>query len=265
MLKLTRVFLPCLSVLFAAFSYTPPMENQGRVPEPAAAAEILKAACGPAAQAGEGRMYCSPCPDFTSLHGLTTEQFKLRFVLNGDFTAPGSGDLAVFFEGCEPLADNFGGAVLLNRSGAGWKFARYDSGLWPVAVRSIRQSAGRDLLFSASNSIGMGLVNNSLDTFDFAQPAATARANVLLVSDTRRACGLEITTASLDKVTWQDHNFTAQVTWGKIKATPEYLKDCPDKIPDVATQQYQVRFVFDGTRFAPAEDSKTIFEQVRAR
>lgn len=252
-------------LVYPAFGYTPPMENQARKPDAAEAGQILKAVCGANAQVNAEQMSCSPCPDFTSLHGLTTERFQLRWMLSGNFSAPGSQDLAVFFEGCEPLSDNFGGAVLLNKTGDGWKFSRYVSAMRPSAARAVRQNNGRDLLFSVTTVIGLGLDTNALETFDFAQQAATARQSVLTVSDTSRACGLEITKASLDKVTWQDQTFIATVTWGKVKAAPDYLKDCPDKIPPVPTQTYELHFVFDGTNFQPAEESKTNFEQIRAK
>ena len=82
------------------------------------------------------------------------------------------------------------------------------------------------------------------------------------VTDTTRACGHDITKASLDKVTWQGQDFTATVTWGRIKAGQEYLRDCPDKIPSVPTKTYQVSFKFDGTSFQPADESKTIYDQI---
>jgi hypothetical protein len=261
----TRVVPLWIAVVCPAFCYMPAMENQARQPDAAEAAQILKAVCGAGAQVNDARMFCSPCPDFTSLHGLTTERFQLRFVLAGNYTKPDSADLAVFFEGCEPLADNFGGAVLLHNAGDGWKMARYDSALRPLAVRAVRQATGRDLLFFEANFIGLGLDNNSLDTFDFSQQPVTAHQTVLLVSDTTRACGLDITKATLDKVTWQEQNFTATVTWGRIKAGQEYLRDCPDKIPNVPTRTYDLHFHYDGTKFQPAGDSKATFEQVNAK
>ena len=255
-----------IAVLSPAWCYTPPIENQARKPDATEAAAILKAVCGAGAQVKDSpegtEMYCSPCPDFTSLHGLTTERFRLRWVLAGDFSAPGAQDLAAFFEGCELLSENFGGAVLLNKAGDGWKMARYDSALVPAAVRTIRLTSGRDELFGVRNFVGLGLNTNLLFTFDFMQQGAPSLQDVLRVTDTTRACGYEITTASLDKVTWQEQNFTATVTWGRIKAPPEYLRDCPDKIPPVPTQTYQVSLIFDGTNFHPTEESKAIYEQI---
>jgi hypothetical protein len=265
MLKHTRVVLLWIAVVSPAICYTPAMENQAHKPDAAEAAQILKAVCGAGAQANDTQMSCSPCPDFTSLHGLTTERFQLRWMLAGNYTAPDSADLAVFFEGCEPLADHFGGAVLLSKTADGWKMARYYSGLRPLAVRAVRQGTGRDVLFYEANFIGLGLDNNSLDTFDFTQQPVSASQTVLLVSDTTRACGLEITKASLDKVTWQEQSFTATVTWGRIKAGQEYLRDCPDKIPNVPTQTYELHFTFDGSKFQPVEESKASFEQIQAK
>jgi hypothetical protein len=251
-----------IALLSSAFGYTPPMENQARMPQATEAAAILKAVCGAGAQVKDSQMYCSPCPDFTSLHGLTTEQFQLRFVLAGNFTAPGSQDLAAFFEGCELFSENFGGAVLLNKVADGWKMARYYSALRPVAARAIRLSTGRDELFGVSNTIGLGLDANLLFTFDFAQQSGPPLQTVLRVTDTTRACGYDITKASLDQVTWQEQNLTATVTWGRIKASQDYLRDCPDKIPKVDTKTYHLNFKFDGTSFQPAEDSKTIYDQI---
>jgi hypothetical protein len=255
-----------IAVLSPASGYTPPMENQARTPNATEAAAILKAVCGAGAQVKNSpqgtQMYCSPCPDFTSLQGLTTEQFQLRWVLAGNFTAPGSQDLAAFFEGCELLSEGFGGAVLLNKAADGWKMARYGPALRPSAVRAIRLGSGRDELFGVGNTIGLGLDTNFLFTFDFAQQAGPRMQTVLRVTDTRRACGYDITKASLDQVKWQEQNFTATITWGQIKAGPDYLRDCPDKIPPVPTKTYQVNFKFDGTTFQPAEDSKTIYDQI---
>ena len=249
-----------------ARAYTPAMENQGRFPDASEGAAILKAVCGGAGQVKDSpqgpQMYCTPCPDFTSLHGLATEQFQLRWVLAGNFSAPGAQDLVVFFHGCELLTDRFGGAVLLNKAADGWKMSRYDSAVVPVAARVIRLNAGRDVIFVESNFIGLGLDNNNLYTYDFTQQPGTARQNVLHLTDTTRACGYDIIKASLDKVTWQGQDFTAAVTWGKIKATPDYLRDCPDKIPPVPTQTYQLNFKFDGTTFQPAEDNKNIYDQI---
>src|SRR5581483_6576610 len=183
--KLLWWMLLCAAVAnVPATAYTPAMENQGRVPEAGEAAAILKAVCGDTGQVKDSQMYCSPCPDFTSLHGITTERFELRFVLAGSYSAPGAQDLVVFFRGCEMLPDRFGGGVLLNKSGDGWKMSRYDSALVPLAARNIRLNAGRDVLFVESNFIGMGLDNNNLYTFDFLQQPGTARQDVLRLSDT---------------------------------------------------------------------------------
>ena len=82
MLKLLFWMLPGAAVATAA--YTPPLENQGRVPDASEAAAILKAVCGDGAQVKDSpqgaQMYCNPCPDFTSLHGITTERFEVRWV-----------------------------------------------------------------------------------------------------------------------------------------------------------------------------------------
>jgi len=253
-------------VCVPATAYTPPLENQGRVPNATEAAAILKAICGDSGHVSDSpqgsQMYCSPCPDFTSLHGLTTERFELRWMLPGSFSAAGADDLAVFFRGCELLTDRFGGAVLLNKAGDGWKMSRYDSALSPLAARTIRLSAGRDVLFAETNFIGLGLDSNTLFTFDFAQQPGTSRQNVIHVTDTSRACGYDITKASLDKVTWQGQDFTATVNWGQTKAGQEYLRDCPDKIPDVPTQTYQLTMKFDGTSFQPADESKSNYEKI---
>ena len=258
-----------LSLARPALPYTPAMESQARKPDTAEATAVLQAVCGKGAQVKttpQGlQMYCSPCPDFTSLHGLTTQQFQLRGVLAGQFAAPGSQDLAVVFQGCEPLSDSFGGTVLLNKSGAGWKMTRYDSGLSPVSIRAVRLSAGRDVLFCESNFIGFGLVTNSLFTFDFTQPPVTAREMVFRVSDTTRACGYHITRATLDKVTWDGQKPSVTVTWGTMKAPTEYLKDCPDRIPTVATQTYLLKFVFDGTSYYPAPESVATFNQINLK
>ena len=129
----------------------------------------------------------------------------------------------------------------------------------PVAVRAIRLSAGRDRAFRLSNSVGLGLDINSLFTFDFTQQtghrAANDSARRLIPRapvDTRSPKRLSI------KVTWQEQNFTATVTWGQIKATPEYLRDCPDKIPPVPTQSYEVNFTFDGSTFQPVMRKPTL-------
>jgi hypothetical protein len=255
-----------IALLSPAWSYTPPMENQARKPDAAEAAAILKAVCGAGATVQNSphgtQMYCSPCPEFTSLHGLSTENFRLRFVLGGNFTAPDAQDLAAFFEGCELFSENFGGAVLLNKAGDGWKMARYVAALMPAAVRTIRMTSGRDEIFGEAYSIGLGLVTNTLFTYDFAQQPGPPQQTVLRVADTTRACGFDITKASLEKVTWQEQNLTATVSWGKIKASTTYLRDCPDKIPPVATKSYQVNFKFDGTNFQLADDSKSTYDQI---
>ena len=247
-------------------AYTPAMDNQAHVPDQAEATAVLKAVCGTTAQVQTSpqgtKMFCSPCPDFTSMHGLTTQTFDLRFVLPGIFSAPAAQDLAAFFQGCEPLSANFGGGVLLNKDGDGWKMARYDAGLSPVSVRAIRVTAGRDVLFAESVSIGLGLVTNSLFTFDYMQQPVTSQHMVLQVSDTTRACGPNITKATLDKITWQGQNFAAAVTWGAMKAPDDYLKDCPDKLPAVPTKSYTLNFAFDGTAFQPAPDSTALYQQI---
>jgi len=261
--------LVLLSLAASALAYTPPMENQASKPDRAQAAAILQAICSQGAQVKDTpqgtQMYCSPCPDFTSLHGLTTQQFQLRWALAGSFSAAGSDDLAVVFEGCEPLTGNFGGTVLLNKADGGWKMARYDSGLSPIAVRTVRLNTGRDLLFCESNIIGLGLDTNSLYTFDFTQQPVTARQMILRIADTTRACGYDITKASLDKVTWNAQNFSAVVTWGRMKAPQGYLKDCPDRIPTVATQTYQLNFIFDGSTYQPAPDSVASFNEIHVK
>lgn len=264
-----KIALLAAVLVSSVFAYTPALDNQAHVPDQAEAAAVLKAVCGTTGQVQTSpqgtKMFCSPCPDFTSMHGLTTQTFDLRFVLPGSFSAPAAQDLAAFFQGCEPLSANFGGGVLLNKDGDGWKMGRYDAGLSPVSVHAIRLAAGRDVLFAETVFIGLGLVTNSLFTFDYTQQPVTSQHAVLQVSDTTRACGLDVNKASLDKVTWQDQNFAAAITWGTVKAPPDYLLDCPDKIPPVPTKSYTLNLTFDGTTFQPAPDSTALYQQINSK
>jgi hypothetical protein len=92
-------------------------------------ATLGAAICGaPLAPVGDGGIGCTACPTFTPESG-SDEGLVIRNLLRGQFSGSGRDELLLDTSGCEPHAAEFGGALILEPVGDGWRRVWYQSGL----------------------------------------------------------------------------------------------------------------------------------------
>jgi len=127
--------------------------------------------------AGKLRVGCRTCPPFDASTGpdgkvvvdppQEEEFYELEALFDGNFTAPGKSQTAAAFRGCESHAENFGGTLLAERSGAVWVQKSYRSGFHPASCKTFRKGDAQDMLVCLWETDHQSSVHWLLDTYDF--------------------------------------------------------------------------------------------------
>jgi hypothetical protein len=141
--------------------------------------EVAASMC-PAAvvhDAGKLRVGCRTCPPFDASTGpdgkvvvdppQDDEFYELEALFDGSFTAPAKSQTAAVFRGCESHAENFGGTLLAERSGAVWVQKSYRSGFHPASCRTFSKGDAQDMLVCLWETDHQSSVHWLLDTYDF--------------------------------------------------------------------------------------------------
>lgn len=154
------------------------------VPNPELAAGVLAALC----PNDRGPMRCESCPPPVDF-GLSLP-WTIHAIRRGSFTAAGRDELAVDGTGCAPHSLHWGGTLLLERSGSGWKVMRFEAGLRTNDCVVFRGPGGRDLLVCTEIDGGQGSVGKAVKLVTLDRPR---RERVLVAGvDTRLTCGYAI-------------------------------------------------------------------------
>jgi hypothetical protein len=139
--------------------------------------EFVAALCASAIKHDKGRLLvgCRDCPPFDASSATPDGRvvvdpdpfFALELVVRGSFSRPGADQAALVFEGCEPHSANWGGSLLVERSGPSWKAVQYASGYHPRACKVYRRNDGRDILVCRHSDVHQSTATDTISTFDF--------------------------------------------------------------------------------------------------
>ena len=225
-----------------------------------------------------GRDYgCRGCPSFTSFAGQppTHEKepdFEIRSVLKGSFTRPGASEVLAEFSGCEPHASNFGGTLLLEKSGQKWRRVRYAGGLVGL-VRTYAQADGHDIVLDQGGYTGQGTSTGWISVYDFSSKPDPSEHTLLRLEDTSgNACQLDrVALAYIEKLEFPDldgdgkPDLRVTVRWGQAKVPVRFRGKCEEDFKPPSPPAYTIDFVFDGKSLRVVPGSAATLRKVAAR
>lgn len=93
----------------------------------------------------DGAALCKVCPSFTSDAGGKASRLQITNVIEGAFTRPNAAEALIDVAGCESHSELYGGAVILERTGEGWRRVFYRAGFRPsqcITFRTLNQTIG---------------------------------------------------------------------------------------------------------------------------
>ncbi len=203
---------------------------------------------------------CGGCPAFTSFADQVPSKskepdFELRKVLTGSFTRAGADEVLAEFFGCEPHVYNFGGTMILEKSGPTLKRIRWVQG--PIGlVRAYRLSNGRDLVLSQGGYTGQGISTGWVSTYDFAKREPSEQTLLSVEDESGNACEAEVVkTAFISKLEFPDLNgdgvpdLRITVRWGEARVPERYHGHCDVDFTPPEPPAFTVEFLFNGTSF----------------
>ena len=229
------------------------------------ARELMNSVCQGGAQTG----VCSVCPSFVEDSGFD-DKMTLEGVTYGKFLNGKDTYALLDLSGCEPHANNFGGSVLLRWRGlTRWDLVKYFPGLRSFDCQRYPATGGRELLLCRGDYGGMGVVDTSLFSLDFARFAAGATepdaSTLFTLEDSREAC---IKTASAQHL----------LDWGPVRLggrpglrvtlssgsgpTGKTLDTCRDTRLNIPTRAYTLEYSFDGKAFLPTTTTQAALQQL---
>ncbi|HEX7670905.1 MAG TPA: hypothetical protein VF395_15020 [Polyangiaceae bacterium] len=214
--------------------------------------------------------------------------YRAHQVVAGSFTAPGTSELALPMEGCEPHSANWGG-LLIVKAGAPPTVAGYFSGVHPDRCEPYPRRDGTTLLVCARADGHQGIGSDIVFTFDVARvttddPESGFTTVIRTEDDTVSGCRGEaspatdvhqarVTGFSLRDVNG-DHvdDLVVQVDYRRGKSGPKYLAACERFRGGLAADggppeldhplgpgiHRSLKFLFDGVHFAATRESAAI-------
>jgi hypothetical protein len=197
-------FFAAMAVVVIA-ACSPPRTTAEPAPAPtdgwrarlALASSVCAAAIRTAKDGGAPAVGCRSCPPFVEdaarPDGRTVvdpnELFPIELTYAGAFTRPGADEIAAVFEGCESHAENWGGTLVVARTGGTFRVVDYVSGVHPNSCVVYRMPDAHDALVCLYSDAHQTIATQSLYLYDF----ATHRWDVLVsVSDDSRAICVEL-------------------------------------------------------------------------
>ncbi len=161
---------------------------------------------------------CVCCPPFENCgpvaggkpRGDPEEVYPVLTRSSGSFTRPGTRELAVTFQGCEPHSLNYGGTALYRELDGRWAFAGYATGFAASRCQPYRLSSGRDVLICEFSDAHQGSGATRVFIYDFAPPDRTCWTPLADFVDDTSLCegepGKPLTWSALDRVNLVDVN-----------------------------------------------------------
>jgi hypothetical protein len=248
-------------------------------PSPAQAATLLQSICPRSAQPADSKTPgslpgCKSCPDFTTDGALQPglaihDYFGIQTIIQGSFTAPGAVEAVASFKGCEPHAENYGGSILLAKSGDSWSIVRYVQALITTACRPYRLQNGRDLLLCDEQNRHPQESRQTISVIDLSNPKRAPGQSVFGVVNTSGANGPTAVWGSIDRATLADRNgdgtpdLTLEITVGQGACTTDG-GSCLGDYSDAIIQKYTLDFLFhsDSGAFLPAPSSRATVDRL---
>lgn len=248
-------------------------------PSPAQAATLLQSICPRSAQPADSKTPgslpgCKSCPDFTTDGALQPglaihDFFGIQTIIRGSFTAPGAVEAVASFEGCEPHAENFGGSILLTKSGDSWSMVRYMQALITTECRDYRLENGRDLLLCEEEDRHPQESRQTISVIDFSKQKPAPGQSVFGIVNTSGANRPTAVWGSIESAELVDRNgdgmpvLTLDITVGQGACTAEG-GSCIGDYSDATTQKYKLDFLFQsGTgKFLPAPSSRATVDRL---
>jgi hypothetical protein len=269
-----------LAALVAAFAAAPLRAQSAGQGEDSITQEILQTVCPEGAHAistAHGKEYgCGVCPGFTSFKGqrLTLRDhvnFELRKVLTGSFTAAGENETLAEFFGCEPHAANFGGILLLERSGSELRRVRFFPGVIGI-LRTWRMNNGRDIVLSQGGYTGQGVSTGWVSTYEFPAKGDPVQHTLVQVEDNSGVyCQTDrIEIGYIPKLEFPDLNgdgipdLRVTVRWGSAKVPEKFREHCELDYKPPEAPAYTIDFLFDGQAFRVAPGSAATLRRITA-
>jgi hypothetical protein len=264
---------------------------------------IATSVCAAAVSERDGalRVGCRSCPPFDASSGADgrlaeldarpeTEFFELESVYRGSFMRPGADEAAAVFAGCEPHSSNWGGTLLVERSGNTWQQSSYRSGFRPRDCRTFRMpESGRDLLVCRWDTGNQGYRHTLLDTYDFAAGSAeeplTGWTNLLALEDNshptcsdgelKRPIVVErLRHFTLSGATSGSPGLSVETLLWKGERTADHANFC-DRLQDSAQAAdavftpalapHTLDFAWNGSTFAPDARTQALIDRFQLR
>ncbi|MFT3767247.1 MAG: hypothetical protein QM820_17250 [Minicystis sp.] len=231
-------------------------------------------------RAGSG-FRCKTCPSYTDFAGMDNGMDLTFFP--GRFSGPGREEVVVAMRGgCESGArsgQTYGGRALVRRMPDGWQRTYYQAGALGDCT-PIFSRAGRSRLVCHLVSGHMGEYEETfaLVSFDEAAGQPDERDEGILLLFTSDVAYLRRTTQKpLNVVTLQRHALLGKAQYEAgddhalaLEATVQSRVDCVGGASgcpgvDRSTFDSPLRFVFDGSAFHLAPESKAAFDRLQTR
>jgi hypothetical protein len=171
-----------------------------------------------------------------AFHEITDGTFFPKGILRGHFLGPDSLDIAVSGSSLEGHPGRWGGTLLLNKQGSGWKPVWYRSAIIIDSCEKIDLPNGREILLCEDEDSGMGNEIHDMYVVDFEHPS-DPRDSLLARADTYKDdCFNQ--KQLLTGFQWNPgrQGFSARVEtteWERLSDEPycDYLKRPPPSVP----------------------------------
>ncbi len=202
---------------------------------------------------------CRQCPPYTPGES-PLESIVVDSIHTGAFVNPGASEAYAALTGCDDKPNQFGGGVLLRKTGSVWRVVRYDPGLAPNSCQRFRYKTGTVLLVCAG---GYGAQGYSLENIyaQYIGPRTTSAKSLLEVQSNAGTCQPDFDAMTIKS--WKqvdidaDGRLDLQATVSETHAVR--AADCGEPAP-AKVVLHRLNFRFDGVRFTPTAASAPTVE-----
>jgi hypothetical protein len=197
---------------------------------------------------------CRRCPTYTpGIEDLG--EISVDPIQTGAFVTPKAVEAYVGLMGCDAKPNQYGGGVLLRKTGSTWKVVRYDGGLAPIGCARFPYQTGTVLLVCPSGYSAQGYVVEEISAH-YVGPRSSTAKQILSVQANSANCDPIIDNMTIEA--WQavDHDGDKRLDLRAVVAETHVDRgpDCADPPPG-KTVRHTLNFLFDGVRFTPTRSS----------
>lgn len=252
--------------------------DQARGPVAPSAADTLAIArevCeSPSVARGKAGFKCTTCPSYTEFAGQAHDMDLALFP--GRFSGPGREEVFVAMKGgCESGASSgqsYGGRALVRKTPSGWQRSSYAAGALGECT-SILSRAGRSRLFCHLRAGHMGVYRETLSLVGFDE-AEEQNTLILELYEHDVAYLRRSSKEPLPVLALQRHSLIGKERYEagddralSIEVSVRSSVDCVGGCPGVDRSSFDtaLRYVFDGTAFQLALESRAAFARLEPR